>query len=119
MDIIVKYKVDKPFTDKNTKEKVKIGDTIEINVERMKELNKHNVGKAIDVIVNDNVESDKNKHEIMGETTGEKTGEEKYSKEQLEVMTVNDLKDLAENLKIELTKAKKDEIIAEILEKQN
>ncbi len=115
MDIIVKYKVDKPFTDKNTKEKVKIGDTIEINVERMKELNKHNVGKAIDVIVNDNVESDKNEHE----TTGEKTGEEKYSKEQLEVMTVNDLKDLAENLKIELTKAKKDEIIAEILEKQN
>lgn len=115
MEIIVKYKADRPFTDKNTKEKVKIGDIIEIGVERMKELNKHNVGKAIDIIVNDNVESDKNEHE----TTGGKSGKEKYTKEQLEAITVNELKDLAEKMEIELTKAKKDEIIAEILEKQN
>lgn len=119
MDIIVKYKVDKPFTDKNTKEKIKIGDVIEIGVERMKELNEHNVGKVIDIIVNDDVNPVENEQETIGEATAEKAKKETYSKEQLEALKVNDLKDLAEKMGIELTKAKRDEIIAEILEKQN
>jgi len=38
-----------------------------------------------------------------------------HTKEELEALTVNQLKDLAEKEKIELTKARKDEIISEIL----
>ena len=119
MNIIVKYKVDKAFTDKNTKEKIKIGDIIEIGVERMKELNKHNVGKSIDITVNEDVNIKEDGKESQGEKTKGEPEKEKYSKEKLEALSVNELKDLAEKIKIELTKAKKDEIIAEILEKQN
>lgn len=112
MDIIVKYKVEKPFTDKYTKEEVKENDIIEISVERMKELNEKSAGRAIDIIVSE--EEQEEKEEKEQENPEKKT---EFSKEDLEKLTVNELKDLAEKNKIELTKATKKEIINEILSK--
>jgi len=51
MKLVVKYKVEKPFTDKYSKEEVKQNDIIEVTVERMKELNVKSVGKVVDIIV--------------------------------------------------------------------
>lgn len=122
MKIIVKYEVKyRPFTDKDTNKEVKIGDVIDIDIERMKTLNKHNVGRAIDVIVENEADlSDGAKQEESGknDSTSETIGQEKYTQEKLEELTVNQLKDLAEKMKIELTKARKDEIIEEILQNQ-
>lgn len=103
--VIVKYQVNKGFKDKYTKEEIKADKVIDISIERMKELNEHNVGKVIDILVKSEIE----------ETQKEETKNE-YTQEELEKMTVNELKDLAEKMKIELTKAKKEEIIQEILE---
>ena len=46
MKIIVKYRTSKAFRDKNTKEQVKANDLLEVSVERMKELNAGNAGRA-------------------------------------------------------------------------
>lgn len=113
-NVIVKYKVERPFTDKFTKEDITISKILEIDIERMKELNKHNIGRVVDIIV----EEDTNTNEKITDNKEPKETKEKYTKEQLEALTVNDLKDLAEKMQIELTKAKKDEIIEEILENQ-
>lgn len=124
MKPVVIYKVEVPFTDKNTKEDITVNTELEISVERMKELNAHKVGRVIDIILVDDEEKPDAKIETEPETNeDDKPGSEptttKYTQEELEAKTVNDLKELAESEGIELTKAKKDEIIAEILEKLN
>lgn len=122
MKTIVKYEVKyKKFTDKNTNKEVKIGDIIDVDVERMKVLNAHDVGRAIDFIVEDEPSSSsaepEGKNQVKNTDT-DNNGKEKYTKEQLEELSVNNLKELAEKMQIELTKAKKDEIIEEILQNQ-
>lgn len=120
MEVIIKYKVEKGFKDKNTKELIKANDLIDVSVERMRELNEHNIGKVVDVIV-----SEDNKETVMSaEKTQEKTKKEvenkqsekvSYTQEELEKMSVNDLKEFAEKNNIELTSAKKDDIIEQLL----
>ena len=115
MKAIIKYQVEKPFKDRFTKEEITKNKILDISIERMKELNEHNIGKVIDVIVMED-------YKIVNNVTDNKSSndkEEKYTKEELCKLSVNDLKDLAEKMHIELTKAKKDEIIEEILENQN
>lgn len=133
MKPVVIYKVEVPFTDKNTKEDITVNSEIKISVERMKELNAHKVGRVIDIKLVDDGEktpveietetnegsSETDQSTNEGENPGSKQTTSKYTQEELETKTVNDLKELAEKEGIELTKAKKDEIIAEILEKLN
>ncbi len=124
MKVIVKYKVLKSFIDKNSKKTTKKGETIEISVERMKELNKKFVGRAEDIIIQDEeniITSDENN--ISNENNQELqdlkgNNNSKFPKEELEKMSVNELKELAEKNSIELTKAKKQEIIDEIISKE-
>nr|DAM54144.1 MAG TPA: HeH/LEM domain [Caudoviricetes sp.] len=120
MEVLVKYQAQKNFKDKVTKKEVKLNDVLEVSIERMKELNAKNAGRVIDIIIKDNEkdgnsteEKDTTKDENIKEDLGVK--ETKCSREDLEKMTVNQLKDFAEENKIELTKEKKTEIIEEIL----
>lgn len=120
MEVIIKYKVEKGFKDKNTKELIKANDLIDISVERMRELNKHNIGKVVDVIVSeDNKETvmsaEKTQEEAQKEAENEKNEKVSYTQEELKKMSVNDLKEFAEKNNIELTSAKKDDIIEQIL----
>lgn len=120
MKIIVKYKVEEAFKDKYTKEDITVNTILEISVERMKELNAKNKGRAIDIIVlmeDDEKNQENTKEETNTESNNTESKETKYTKEQLDAMSVNKLKELAENENIELTKARKDEIVEEILEK--
>lgn len=122
MEVLVKYQAQKNFKDKVTKKEVKLNDVLEVSIERMKELNAKNAGRVIDVIIKDN-EKDGNSTEEKNTPKDENTKEEievketKCSREDLEKMTVNQLKDFAEENKIELTKEKKTEIVEEILSK--
>ena len=118
--VIIKYKVEKGFKDKNTKELIKANDLIDISVERMRELNKHNIGKIVDVIVlEDKMETvtspEKTQEEAEKEKNEKNEKKEKvsYTQEELKKMSVNDL--FAEKNNIELTSAKKDDIIEQIL----
>ena len=120
MEVLVKYQAQKNFKDKVTKKEVKLNDVLEVSIERMKALNAKNAGRVIDIIIKDNEkdgnsteEKDTTKDENIKEDLGVK--ETKCSREDLEKMTVNQLKDFAEENKIELTKEKKTEIIEEIL----
>lgn len=122
MEVIIKYKVEKGFKDKNTKELIKANDLIDISVERMRELNKHNIGKIVDVIVlEDKMETvtspEKTQEEAEKEKNekNEKNEKVSYTQEELKKMSVNDLKEFAEKNNIELTSAKKDDIIEQIL----
>lgn len=113
MRIIVKYKVEKPFTDKYSKEKVKQNDIIEVTVERMKELNAKSAGRVVDVLLVDeesNKESEKPQEDIQNSNL-----KQKFVREELETMNVNQLKDLAEKNSIELTNVKKQDIIDELM----
>lgn len=122
MKVIIKYEVKyRAFTDKETNKEVKINDVIDIDIDRMKILNEHNIGRVIDIIIEDETGSPSTNPEgqkVEDDPSSEKTGKEKYSQEQLNALTVNELKDLASKMEIELTKAKKDEIIEEILQNQ-
>lgn len=118
--VIIKYKVEKGFKDKNTKELIKANDLIDVSVERMRELNKYNIGKVVDVIVSeDNKETvmsaEKTQEEAQKEAENEKNEKVSYTQEELKKMSVNDLKEFAEKNNIELTSAKKDDIIEQIL----
>lgn len=120
MEVIIKYKVEKGFKDKNTKELIKANDLIDISVERMRELNKHNIGKVVDVIVSeDNKETvmsaEKTQEEAQKEVENKQSEKVSYTHEELKKMSVNDLKEFAEKNNIELTSAKKDDIIEQIL----
>ncbi len=119
--IIIKYQTNRAFKDKYSKKEVKLGDIIDVDIKRMKELNKHNAGRVVDIIVEEEPETPLvNPEENDGETKNINNGQpEKYTKEQLEEFSVNKLKELAEKMQIELTKARKDEIIEEILQAQN
>ena len=119
MEVIIKYKVEKGFKDKNTKELIKANDLIDISVERMRELNKHNIGKIVDVIVLEDkmetVTSPEKTQEEAEKEKNEKNEKVSYTQEELKKMSVNDLKEFAEKNNIELTSAKKDDIIEQIL----
>lgn len=120
MEVIIKYKVEKGFKDKNTKELIKTNDLIDVSVERMRELNKYNIGKVVDVVVlEDKMETvtspEKTKEEIQKEAEYEKNEKVSYTQEELKKMSVNALKEFAEKNNIELTSAKKDDIIEQIL----
>lgn len=120
MEVIIKYKVEKGFKDKNTKKLIKANDLIDVSVERMRELNKHNIGKVVDVIVlEDKMETvtspEKTQEETQKEAENEKNEKVSYTQEELKKMSVNDLKEFAEKNNIELTSAKKDDIIEQIL----
>lgn len=125
MEIVVKYQAQKNFKDKVTKEEVTANDILEVSIERMKELNAKNAGRVIDVIIKDNEKAEKEENSTeekdipKEENTKEEVEEKetKCSREDLEKMTVNQLKDFAEENKIELTKEKKTEIVEEILSK--
>ncbi len=119
--IIIKYQTNRAFKDKYSKKEVKLGDIIDVDIKRMKELNKHNAGRVVDIIVEEEPETPLvNPEENDGETKNINNGQpEKYTKEQLKEFSVNKLKELAEKMQIELTKARKDEIIEEILQAQN
>lgn len=114
MKLIIKYKVEKPFTDKYSKEEVKKNDIIEVTVERMKELNAKSVGRVVDILVAE--EAEKNPNELQ-EDIEENDLKPKFIKEELEAMTVNQLKDLAQKNNIELTEARKQDIINELMSK--
>lgn len=131
--MIIKYKVEKSFKDKYSKKDIIANDVIEVTVERMKELNSKNIGRVVDIIEvekdintdekditdieNNKVEDefDTKKDNVVDDSISETGSNKLYTAEELSDMTVNDLKELAEKLNIELTKAKKDEIIEEIL----
>ena len=86
----------------------------------MKELNAANAGRAEDVIVVEEPKTGTKQTadpdpQVENPEFLEKTQIKAHTKEELEALTVNQLKDLAEKEKIELTKARKDEIISEIL----
>ena len=130
--MIIKYQIERIFRDKYTKEIITKDTVLDVDLKRMKELNEKKFGRAIDIIFVEE-DADENKNETIkdnenkdGEEKTEQTDKtekveentEKYTKEQLENMTVNQLKELAEELKCELTKAKKEEIIEELLKFQ-
>lgn len=125
MEIVVKYQAQKNFKDKVTKKEVTANDILEVSIERMKELNAKNAGRVIDVIIKDNEKAEKEEKSIEEKDISKDENikeevvvkETKCSREDLEKMTVNQLKDFAEENKIELTKEKKTEIIEEILSK--
>ncbi|MCI8396837.1 MAG: hypothetical protein HFJ52_04095 [Clostridia bacterium] len=122
METIVKYRVEIPFKDKYTKEDITANTLLEISIERMKELNVKKIGRVEDIIVKvDEQETEISENQVTNENTKPKEPVQnevnKYTQEQLEAMSVNQLKELAEHENIELTKAKKDEIVAEILAK--
>lgn len=111
--MIIKYEVEEGFKDKYTKEKVKKGTILEVTVERMKELNAKRKGRVVDIIesVNTNQIEDDSSEELQKE----ENQKIEYTEEDLKAKTVNELKELAEEIKCELTKATKKEIIEEII----
>ena len=111
--VIIKYKVEKGFKDKNTKELIKANDLIDVSVERMRELNKYNIGKVVDVVVLEEKKETVTSPEKIQEEAQKEV--ENYTQEELNKMSVNDLKEFAEKNNIELTSAKKDDIIEQIL----
>lgn len=127
--MVIKYKVEKAFTDKYTKKSVFANSIIDVDINRMKELNEKNIGRVVDIIEDEIQETKEDKKTVVDETSKdeetkdkneetEKTSTEKYTAEQLEAMTVNELKELADSKGYKLTKAIKKEIIQEIIELQ-
>lgn len=111
--MIIKYEVEEGFKDKYTKEKVKKGTILEVTVERMKELNAKRKGRVVDII--ESVNTNQIEEEISEDIQKEERKEIEYTEEDLKAKTVNELKELAEEIKCELTKATKKEIIEEII----
>ena len=124
--MIIKYEVERTFKDKYSKEIIVKDTVLDVTIERMKELNMKKFGRVVDIILDSDEQENLIPEADNGKTENEQTDKtekveentEKYTKEQLENMTVNQLKELAEELKCELTKAKKEEIIEELLKFQ-
>ncbi len=124
--MIIKYEVERTFKDKYSKEIIVKDTVLDVTIERMKELNMKKFGRVVDIILDSDEQENLIPEADNGKTENEQTDKtekveentEKYTKEQLENMTVNQLKDLAEEIKCELTKAKKEEIIEELLKFQ-
>lgn len=120
--MIIKYLVEKSFRDKNTKKNIMASSVIDVDIARMKELNEKKAGRVVDIIL-DNQETNANdienkepEQEIQEDIDNDKVDSIKlYTEEQLKEKTVNELKEIAENIGLELTQAKKDDIIEEIL----
>ena len=122
--VIVSYLVEDAFRDKYTKEDITPNTVLEISVERMKELNQKKKGRAIDVKV---VTGEATANVANFPTPGAEDTEVKnpgepepkegagLTREELELLTVVQLKELAEKKNIELKSAKKSEIIEELL----
>ena len=124
--MIIKYEVEITFKDKYSKEIIVKDTVLDVTIERMKELNMKKFGRVVDIILDSDEQENLIPEADNGKTENEQTDKtekveentEKYTKEQLENKTVNQLKDLAEEIKCELTKAKKEEIIEELLKFQ-
>lgn len=124
--MIIKYEVERTFKDKYSKEIIVKDTVLDVTIERMKELNMKKFGRVVDIILDSDEQENLIPEADNGKTENEQTDKtekveentEKYTKEQLENKTVNQLKDLAEEIKCELTKAKKEEIIEELLKFQ-
>lgn len=120
--MIIKYLVEKSFRDKNTKKNIMASSVIDVDIARMKELNEKKAGRVVDIIldnqetnVND-IENKEPEQEIQENIDNDKVDSIKlYTEEQLKEKTVNELKEIAEGIGLELTQAKKDDIIEEIL----
>ena len=120
--MIIKYLVEKSFRDKNTKKNIMASSVIDVDIARMKELNEKKAGRVVDIIldnqetnVND-IENKEPEQEIQEDIDNDKVDSIKlYTEEQLKEKTVNELKEIAESIGLELTKAKKDDIMEEIL----
>ena len=124
--MIIKYKVEKLFKDKYTHELIKENSIIDVSIDRMKELNEKQIGRAVDIIVDEDIKKDDETDLKVSEdektSEPEEVGENEknpFVRADLEGMTVNELKDLAEKIGCELKQAKKDEIIKEIIEFSN
>lgn len=122
MEVRIKYETTRNFKDKETKKQIKSGDILDISLDRMKELNSKKAGRIIDVYVS--TENEEGKTSEIKEKVEEKDGKTEetkentklsYTEEQLNAMTVNELKELAEKNNIELKSAKKSDIVAELL----
>ena len=121
MEVRIKYETTRSFKDKETKKHIKSENILDISLDRMKELNAKNAGRIIDVYVS----TDENKKEAENVNLEENKNEESkgknestklnYTEEQLNAMTVNELKELAEKNNIELKSAKKSDIVAELV----
>lgn len=120
--MIIKYLVERSFRDKNTKKNIMASSVIDVDIARMKELNEKKAGRVVDIIldnqetnVND-IENKEPEQEIQEDIDNDKVDSIKlYTEEQLKEKTVNELKEIAESIGLELTQAKKDDIIGEIL----
>ncbi len=120
--MIIKYLVERSFRDKNTKKNIMASSVIDVDIARMKELNEKKAGRVVDIIldnqetnVND-IENKEPEQEIQEDIDNDKVDSIKlYTEEQLKEKTVNELKEIAESIGLELTQAKKDDIIEEIL----
>ena len=120
--MIIKYLVERSFRDKNTKKDIMASSVIDVDIARMKELNEKKAGRVVDIIldnqetnVND-IENKEPEQEIQEDIDNDKVDSIKlYTEEQLKEKTVNELKEIAESIGLELTQAKKDDIIEEIL----
>lgn len=122
MEVRIKYETTRSFKDKETKKQIKSGDILDISLDRMKELNSKKAGRIIDVYVSTENKEEKTseiKEKVEGKdekTEGTKENTKlSYTEEQLNAMTVNELKELAEKNNIELKSAKKSDIVAELL----
>ena len=93
--------------------KVKKGTILAVTVERVKELNAKRKGRVVDII--ESVNTNQIEEEISEDIQKEERKEIEYTEEDLKAKTVNELKELAEEIKCELTKATKKEIIEEII----
>ena len=114
MEVRIKYETTRSFKDKETKKQIKSGDILDISLDRMKELNSKKAGRIIDVYVSTENKEEKTseiKEKVEGKdekTEGTKENTKlSYTEEQLNAMTVNELKELAEKNNIELKSAKK------------
>ena len=116
--MIIKYEVERTFKDKYSKEIIVKDTVLDVTIERMKELNMKKFGRVVDIILDSDEQENLIPEADNGKTEKVEENTEKYTKEQLENKTVNQLKDLAEEIKCELTKAKKEEIIEELLKFQ-
>ncbi len=113
--MIIKYEVEVGFIDKYTKEKIERGSIIDVTLKRMKELNQKRKGRVVDIIEEETEEKQEEDKEESTENVEENKNTSIYTEEDLKSKTVNELKELAEEIRCDLTKATKKEIIEEIL----
>ena len=68
--MVIKYKIEKTFRDKYSKQIVEENAVIDVTIERMKELNAKKFGRVIDIIL-DTEEIETSTDKVIEETTKE------------------------------------------------